>query len=75
MTGLLTCMCCSAKPHVTLALPLLLLPACLSIRHTILLDDPFQDPQQLTELIPDASPPPAFEQVSEECVLTCEQYI
>eukprot|EP00879_Flechtneria_rotunda_P027801 GHRR01029801.1.p1 GENE.GHRR01029801.1~~GHRR01029801.1.p1 ORF type:complete len:544 (+),score=208.73 GHRR01029801.1:463-2094(+) len=32
------------------------------IRHTILLDDPFDDPLQLPELMPDASPLPQFEQ-------------
>ena len=32
------------------------------IRHTIVLDDPFDDPQQLAEHIPDASPAPAHEQ-------------
>ncbi|KAF8068349.1 CYP59 [Scenedesmus sp. PABB004] len=31
------------------------------IRHTILLDDPFDDPPQLADLVPDASPPPTFE--------------
>lgn len=35
-----------------------------SIRHTIVLDDPFDDPAQLADLIPDASPPPTFEHVS-----------
>jgi hypothetical protein len=37
---------------------------CCSIRHAILLDDPFDDPPQLADLIPDASPPPQFEHVS-----------
>lgn len=31
------------------------------IRHTIILDDPFEDPPELMEHIPDASPPPVFE--------------
>eukprot|EP00878_Enallax_costatus_P005171 GHUV01005434.1.p1 GENE.GHUV01005434.1~~GHUV01005434.1.p1 ORF type:complete len:492 (+),score=89.17 GHUV01005434.1:32-1477(+) len=31
------------------------------IRHAIILEDPFEDPPQLGELIPDASPPPTFE--------------
>ncbi len=30
------------------------------IRHTILLDDPFPDPPQLAEHIPDASPEPVY---------------
>jgi peptidyl-prolyl cis-trans isomerase-like 4 len=30
------------------------------IRHTIVLDDPFPDPPQLQEHIPEASPPPVF---------------
>lgn len=33
------------------------------IRHTIVLDDPFNDPPQLAEHIPDASPAPVYEQV------------
>ncbi|KAL3160226.1 cytochrome P450 monooxygenase 59 [Trebouxia sp. C0010 RCD-2024] len=32
------------------------------IRHTHVLDDPFDDPPPLAELIPEASPPPTFEQ-------------
>ncbi|KAF6254558.1 peptidylprolyl isomerase-like protein [Scenedesmus sp. NREL 46B-D3] len=32
------------------------------IRHAILLDDPFDDPPQLADLMPDASPAPQFEQ-------------
>ncbi|KAK9821133.1 hypothetical protein WJX81_005434 [Elliptochloris bilobata] len=32
------------------------------IRHTIVLDDPFDDPPQLAEHIPDASPAPVYEQ-------------
>jgi hypothetical protein len=38
-------------------------PVCRSIRHTIILDDPFEDPPQLAELIPPQSPQPQFEQV------------
>ena len=30
--------------------------ACHRIKHTYILDDPFEDPPQLAELIPDASP-------------------
>ncbi|DBA74833.1 TPA: cytochrome P450 monooxygenase 59 [Trebouxia sp. C0005] len=32
------------------------------IRHTHVLDDPFDDPPELATLIPEASPPPTFEQ-------------
>ena len=32
------------------------------IRHTIVLDDPFDDPPQLAEHVPDASPVPVYEQ-------------
>ncbi len=38
------------------------LPPVHRIRHTIILDDPYDDPPQLEEHIPDASPEPAFEQ-------------
>jgi hypothetical protein len=40
-------------------------PVCVpcSIRHTIILDDPFEDPPALEEHIPEASPEPQFEQV------------
>eukprot|EP00775_Hariotina_reticulata_P005815 gene5815-6056_t len=31
------------------------------IRHTYILEDPFDDPPQLAELLPDGSPPPTFE--------------
>ena len=34
------------------------------IRHTIILDDPFPDPAQLADHIPDASPVPVFAEVS-----------
>ena len=30
------------------------------IRHTIVLEDPFQDPPQLQEHVPESSPPPVF---------------
>ncbi len=33
------------------------------IRHTIILDDPFQDPQQLSEHIPESSPEPVMIEV------------
>jgi hypothetical protein len=43
---------------------LYLVPSLLcSIRHTIILDDPFEDPPALEEHIPEASPEPQFEQV------------
>lgn len=29
---------------------------CFSIKHTYILEDPFADPDQLAELVPDASP-------------------
>lgn len=32
------------------------------IRHTHVLDDPFDDPAELASLVPEASPPPTFEQ-------------
>ena len=32
------------------------------VRHTIVLDDPFDDPPQLAEHVPDASPVPVYEQ-------------
>lgn len=33
------------------------------IRHTIILDDPFEDPQQLSEHIPESSPKPVMVEV------------
>lgn len=44
---------------------------CCSIRHTYVLEDPFDDPPQLAELVPDASPPPVFEQVRLEMAEVC----
>ena len=35
------------------------------IRHTIILDDPFPDPAQLADHIPNASPVPVFAEVGE----------
>lgn len=41
------------------------------IRHTILLDDPFPDPPQLAEHIPDASPEPVYAAVRNKCACPC----
>lgn len=30
------------------------------VRHTVILDDPFPDPPQLDDHVPDSSPPPVF---------------
>jgi hypothetical protein len=52
-----------AAPAATLApLAPAARPARCRIRHTIVLEDPFDDPPQLAQLIPDASPAPVFEQ-------------
>jgi len=45
-----------------------------SIRHTHILEDPFDDPPQLEEHIPEQSPEPQFELVSALCVL-CGLYM
>lgn len=47
---------------------------CLNrIRHTYVLDDPFDDPPQLSELIPDASPEgKPKDEVMAESKLLCE---
>lgn len=48
-----------------------MVPIVLSrIRHTYILDDPFDDPPQLAELIPDASP----EGKPKDEVLTAERF-
>jgi hypothetical protein len=40
-----------------------LLPQNIRIRHTVVLDDPFDDPPQLAEHIPEQSPEPVLVEV------------
>ena len=42
------------------------------IRHTIVLDDPFDDPPQLEEHIPEQSPEPQFEKVGVQASSTMQ---